>query len=702
MPLQYSVAQIEQKLKSYLADHSSAEEQKLLDYALEDIKQYHSNFRKDGSPYYLHPMRIALKICEYGFEGKVVIAALLHDLLEDTPVDEKRLFERYGQWYVQVIDGLSKVKEAQLSETHRKLLYTSTKYSPNIFFIKLFDRWDNLTDMKLIRASKRRRIGKESRDGYLPIIRDLGLETMANEYEKSLLRYMCPKAFTHLEKQLTTLRKEQAHQIWQLTQSLKTFMMNEGIEAKVLIQWFQPSDFLGDKEISGGSPSRHAKQVLKGLRIIVNSKPICYRVLGIVHLNFQVSPRQARDYIANPLYNGYCRLQTEIIHHFNPVAVEIADHHSNELSRKGIIAYWQSNKDPSFYQNYLTELESLLVSDKKYFDLRITELSKQSQQGRIQVFVGKERQNFYLPQNATVLDLAYYVSEESGHYCAGGLLQRFGTQRQVPRGFHLQDDDWIEILKSENLLINESWRVHIITQYAKSLLEKKLKEKVLLEAEQLGKTLFDSILNEHGKDSEQVRQSLLFQEVLENKRWNIEEFFQKIGLGHLRISTFLYEHQILNKKKAFLAPFLSRSFKETIAVENLSCSSINFSECCKVLPNDACLGVRYQNLYELELHRKNCKTVSQVEAPIVIRWKLEERQFAEKEIILIHSKKHDILYKIWSVLKDVQCNYLKYSALSDEEMKIALQIENISQTAFINILKKFRRIKAVKRFSVSW
>ena len=698
MSLQYSIDQIEQKIKNYLAEHSSVQEQKLLDYALEDIKYYHDNFRKDGSPYYLHPMRIALKLCEYGFEGRIVIVALLHDLLEDTSIGEKKISERYGEWYVQVIDGLSKVKQGQSWETYRKLLYASFEYAADTFFVKLFDRWDNLEDMKLIRTSKRRRIGKESLYGYLPIIRGLGIEVMANDYERICFRYMYPRAFSHLEKQLESLRKKQAHQIWQLTQDLQTLMSRETIESKILIQWFQPSDFLSDKE----GYMRQVRHVLKGLRIIVYSKEICYRVLGIVHLNFQIFPRQIKDYIANPLYNGYCRLQTEIIYHFDPVRIEIADHHSHELSCKGIIAYWQNNKDTSLYQNYLAELESLLMSDIKSFDLRITELSKQSQQGRIEVFVGKNRQKFSLPKNATVLDLAYYVSSELGHHCAGGILQKFGTQEEVARGFHLQDGDWIEILKHETLLINESWRVHTITQYAKLLLEEKLKQQAVLEASRSGQKWFCSVLNQYGKDPEQVIESLQFQEILEEKGWSIEEFFREVGTGNLRILAFLYEHQILDKKKTFLSPFLNRFSQETVAIKDLGRSLLNFSECCQVLPNDPCLGIRYQNLHELELHRRNCEKISQMKNTIKIRWRLEEQQFAEKEIILVHSKQHDNLYKIWGILKHAQCHQLKCSVLSNEEMKTTLQIQNISQTAFIRILRKFRKIKLVKRFSVSW
>ncbi len=700
MPLQYSVSQIEQKLRTYLSQHSSVEEQKLLGYALEDIKHHHNNFRKDGSPYYLHPMRIALKVCEYGFEGRVVIASLLHDLLEDTAVDEKTMRERYGEWYVQTVDGLSKVK-AHLSETHHKLLYTSFKHSSAVFFIKLFDRWDNLKDMKLIRTSKRKRIGKESLYGYLPIIRGLGLETMSYDYEKVCFRYMYPKTFTYLEKKLLTLRQEQATRVWELTQGLQKLMNSEGIEGKILIQWFQPSDFLRDQETSETS-LRKVKRVLKGLRIIVGSKKECYQVLGMVHLNHQVSPRQARDYIANPLYNGYCRLQTEIIHHLSPVRIEIADYHSNELSCKGIIAYWQSNQDASCYQNYLAELESLLTSDTKHFDLRIAELFKQSQQGRIQVLVGEEGQNVSLPQNATVLDLAYYVSTELGHHCAGGLLQKSGVQERVSRGFHLQDGHWIKILQDETLLANESWRVHTSTQYAKLLLEKRLDQQASSEAERLGKKLFDAFLNNKGKCPEEVRQSLQFQEILEEKGWDLGSFFRKIGRGNLGVSRFLYEHQILMKRKVFVLPFLTNADQETVAIKDLGLSLLNFAKCCQVLPNDACLGVRYHAAEELEIHRRSCKKIPEFSDAIAIKWSLKERQLEDKEIILVHSKRRENLYKIWDILGNVQCHYFKSSMLSDKEMKTTLQIQNISQTALINLLKRFRRMRSVKRFSVSW
>ena len=170
MPLQYSPEQIEQKLRTYIAKNSTANEQKLLEYAFDDIKKYHDNYRKDGSPYYLHPLRIALKISEYGLEAKVVVASLLHDLIEDTIVDERQILNRYGEWYAKVVLALSKVENGQSWENYFRLLYGSLVDCPSIFFIKLFDRWDNLRDMKLIHQKKRLRVGRESLHGYLPLL----------------------------------------------------------------------------------------------------------------------------------------------------------------------------------------------------------------------------------------------------------------------------------------------------------------------------------------------------------------------------------------------------------------------------------------------------------------------------------------------------------------------------------------------------
>ena len=440
---------------------------------------------------------------------------------------------------------------------------------------------------------------------------------------------MYPKSFAKRNQQLQTLRKEQAPGIWQWVQKIKKSLAEDQIDAKVSIRWYRPSDFLDQ--------SRRYTRIecaVQSVKIVVNSIKECYAAFGTIHLNHEVIPRLVKDYIANPLYNGYCRLKTVVVYNTEHVTIEIADHECDELSRKGLIAYLQRDKDTSFYQGYIKNLESLL-NDRENLDQRMGELLKQYGQGQIEVYVGKDRKRFCLPIEANVIDLAYYVGKDVGNFCSGATLRTSTIKQRIAINAPLKDGDWVEIINGRVAKIEKSRRAYMKTNYAKAILDQELSQLSSQQDEFFGKKIFHNLLQNRGKDPERVSKGLHFESILQQKGWTLEEFFTKIGTGRLKPHSFLVENRIIEKPKKLLYPFRSKSelFKDTsdFTIKDLNHELLVFSECCQVLPNDPCVMVRHGISDEYELHRKKCKHIEHLEVCLNVRWQLVEKQLQREE-----------------------------------------------------------------------
>ncbi len=410
---QRQIRELKKNIRAYVRSNGSPLELKLLQKALGEIETFHSGqSRRSGQPVIIHPLRVAWQICEVGLDPSTVVAALLHDAVEDTPMTLEHIDQKYGAWYAQIVEGVTKVKHdadatplrSELESTYQRMLVALAK--------EMFDRLDNMRDMHHMPVEKKRRISQETLNVYVPMARRLGLKEISQEQTELCFQHLYPKRYKQTVKDLENLKKDRLPAIRNMLEKLEENLSSKFsgfVEAEAVL--IQPST-----KVSDPSP---VDRILEKFQIVVKDSLNCYQTLGILHTNFSAIPLRIRDYISNPLWNGYQGIQTELNLEGERVELEIISRAMKESNRNGILAHWneRTSELEDYYRTYLEQLDQIADAE----ELRMADVLNYAQTEQLQVFSPKG-DVFALPKGATVLDFAYYIHTDLGNHCIGALV----------------------------------------------------------------------------------------------------------------------------------------------------------------------------------------------------------------------------------------------------------------------------------------
>lgn len=415
------IAKLVKQIRNYVLEYGTVKDSEMLEQAIADIQKHHEHQkRKSGQPVIIHPLRVANYICLAGLDAPTVVAAILHDIIEDTTITHKDIKNRYGAWYADIVRGLTKIKFLEspkegegdyLEATYQRMLKAMTQ-DVRALLIKLFDRLDNMRDMEAMPRHKQRRISLETLNVYVPIAERLGLTQICQEHTELCFKLLYPKRYNKTLTDIDELKKARIPTINGMRISLQETLEKHNLEYKTINPLFvHPAHRIQEK-----GPIDH---VLEGFRIIVNNSLDCFKALGMIHTSFNVIPLKIRDYISNPLWNGYEGIQTELRIEGEQTCIEIVSEEMLKKNQHGIMAHWQGspNELADYYKIYLNQLDQM-AGDK---DVRMLEVMSYVQSDQIQVYSPKGDM-FVFPNNATVLDFAYGIHSELGNHCIGALV----------------------------------------------------------------------------------------------------------------------------------------------------------------------------------------------------------------------------------------------------------------------------------------
>ena len=407
-------------------DYLTPEQVALIEEAYAFAAQAHAHQKRmSGEPYITHPLAVAGAVVEWRMDADAVMAALLHDVLEDTGTSKQELAERFGKGVAELVDGLSKLdkmefasyQEAQ-AENFRKMLMAMAR-DLRVVLIKLADRQHNLQTMSAMRLDKRRRIANETLEIYAPIALRLGLNKLYREMQDLCFRLIHPHRADVLAKAMRAARGNRKELLTRILDSIRGKLAQAGLRSDVfgreksLYSIFRK---MKEKQLS-------FSQVLDiyGFRVVVDNVPTCYLALGALHSLFKPVPGKFKDYIAIPKANGYQSLHTTLIGPYGtPVEVQIRTQEMHHVAQEGVAAHWlykeaeESGADLQIKTHkWLQSLLEMQSGDSSEFfenvkiDLFPDEVYVFTPKGKIMA----------LPQGATVVDFAYAVHTDVGHHC---------------------------------------------------------------------------------------------------------------------------------------------------------------------------------------------------------------------------------------------------------------------------------------------
>ena len=576
------------ELEAYL---EPAQVEEIYSAYLVGAEAHDGQIRVSGEPYISHPVAVARILAEMRMDAKSIIAAILHDVIEDTPTLKEHLAEQFGEEVAELVDGVSKLTqidfhskaEAQ-AENFRKMMLAMVK-DIRVIIIKLADRLHNMRTLDAMRPDKRRRIALETMDIYAPIANRLGIFKMRHELLDLSIKAAYPMRYRALEsacKEVVGYRKEIFNTI---EAAIRQRLKESNIIA--VVKYRQKNIHSIYRKMKEKKLSFKELTDVFGVRIMTESVDDCYRVLGVMHNLYKPLPGKFKDYLAIPKANGYQSLHSSLFGpHGVAVEVQIRTDEMDYFAESGIAAHWVYKEGETTTTNAqgralewlknLLEMQQKSGSSQEFLESVKVDLFPDE----IYVFTPKGDIK-KLPRGATVVDFAYAVHTDVGNTCVAARIDH----HMSPLGSRLYNGQTIEIISSESSRPHPSWLDFVITAKARTNIRHFLKSLQKTEAISLGQRLLQQSVSQL-KGRETAIPKTRFKKVLDRYHMSDQqELLAEIGLGNRNSSLVAKAmYDIADDATEF------DNSGKPLAIKGTEGMVVSFAKCCRPVPGDAIAG----------------------------------------------------------------------------------------------------------------
>lgn len=570
---------------------------------------HHGQKRLSGEPYITHPLAVAGALAEWRMDVQAVIAALLHDVMEDTAVTKTEIAVRFGKQVADLVDGLSKLERIEFqsyqdaqAENFRKMLMAMAR-DLRIVLIKLADRLHNLQTMAPLRPDKRRRIAHETLEIYAPIATRLGLNSISRQLQDLSFKQIHPTRFSVLTKAVKAVRGNRRELLSKTLDGIRGKLREANIEAGVFGReksLYSIYHKMVEKHLS-------FSQVLDiyGFRILVRDVPTCYLALGALHSLYKPVPGKFKDYIAIPKGNGYQSLHTTLIGPYGtPVEIQIRTQSMHHVAEDGIASHWLYKdseetgadlqvKTHKWLQSLL-ELQSSSGDSSEFLEHVKVDLFPDE----VYVFTPKGK-ILALPRGATVIDFAYAVHTDIGHRCVAAHIDH----ELIPLSAELANGNQVEIITAPHANPNPAWLAYVKTSRARSKIRQFLKAQQQESASALGENMLNQELRALGVVPSEIPASVWERIVHDTGKKSRREVYADIGQGRslaLVYARRLVEHdEVQQGSEREAVPLVIRG-TEGVAIQ--------LATCCRPIPGDPIIGLLREG-QGLRIHTHACRAV---------------------------------------------------------------------------------------------
>ena len=672
--------------------------------------------RVSGEPYIHHPLEVAYILGDMRMDYQTLVAAILHDVIEDTPTVKTEIRKKFGKGIAELVDGVSKLdkvkfesfEEAQANNFQKMLMAMSTDI--RVILVKLADRLHNMRTLEALKSGKRVRIAKETLEIYAPIALRLGINSIRLELEELGFATLYPLRYRILDEQINKARGHRKEVISKIRTALKRRMRQEKI----------PGQIFGREKHLHGIYKKMRDQNLSfsdvydvyAFRIIVDDVDTCYRTVGIVHNLYKPVPGKFKDYIAIPKTNGYQSLHTALFGPYGvPIEIQIRTKEMNDVAEVGIAAHWlyktgntskninRVNKDQSGAQQRarewlrnIVEMNKTAGNPEEFFENVKIDLFPDE----VYIFTPKGK-IMELPNGSTAIDFAYAIHTDIGNTCVGARVNR----KLVPLGTQLTNGQTVEIITASSGRPNPAWLSFVVTAKARSQIRHFLKNLQQSEAIALGKRLLNRELEPFSLTYQDISEVDMKYLLNENKNENKNELFEDMGLGNKMAP--LIARQLVVLKKLASKKNQENSVDNTIplSIKGTEGMVVKFPKCCYPIPGDPIHGFVTSGR-GIVIHRQTCKNLAeyqkQQEKWINVEWEPYNEGEYQVKIHLNVNNQRGVLATVAAAIADTDANInsveMKERDGRHTSLRFIIEVKNR-----VHLAKVIRRIRLIKSVS---
>ncbi len=679
--------------------------------ALEDIRAacefgaeaHEGQTRQSGEAYISHPVAVAQILGDMRMDSRTIIAAILHDVVEDTPITLLELEQRFGADVAHLVDGVSKVSQLEVdSKEHAEAasfrkMFMAMAHDIRVIIIKLCDRLHNMRTLDALPEDKRQRIARQTLDIYAPIANRMGMRELSNTLEDLSLRILYPKRYTAIQKMVRTGKRGRRNFIDQVCVKVREALERHRIDAEVMGR--EKSIYSIYKKALHHETSRidfRDINDIHALRVIVDNRNQCYQALGIIHNLYKPRPSTFKDYIAIPKANGYQSLHTSVIGPYGQtVEVQIRSRAMDHMAEAGVASHWRYKTDPTddtapqrLAQKWLS---SFLESQQQAGDSGefIEHLKADLYPDEVYVFTPKGDIK-RLPRNATALDFAYAVHSDVGNRCVGAQI----NHHAVPLYEKLRNGDHVEIATSIRAHPVPGWLNYAVTSKARSSIRQYLNRQKGRQALKLGQKLLRRALWDQGYRRVRIpsRHKIVLLDALGLQDW--PELLTDIGLGK-RLAPVVAKQfvaEIMEPETVQPVRRGNTTGQPSLTIEGTEGLLVNYAKCCYPIPDDRIIGTTTADR-GLVIHRLRCPNTREVmkhpDQFFHLNWAEDTRGVFEARLKLESRNQPGVLSDITNTIALHESNINK---LNVEE-----QAGNISRMTFVIEVRDRKQLADILR-----
>ncbi|KQO35978.1 bifunctional GTP diphosphokinase/guanosine-3',5'-bis pyrophosphate 3'-pyrophosphohydrolase [Pseudomonas sp. MDMC216] len=661
--------------------------------------------RRSGEAYVTHPLAVASILADMHMDHQSLMAAMLHDVIEDTGIAKEALNAQFGETVAELVDGVSKLTqmnfetkaEAQ-AENFQKMAMAMAR-DIRVILVKLADRLHNMRTLDAMPHEKSRRIAKETLEIYAPIANRLGMHNMRVEFEDLGFKAMHPMRSERIRAAVRRARGNRKEIVAKIEESIQMCLQREGMEGEVIGR--EKHLYSIYQKMRGKRKAFNEIMDVYAFRIIVDKVDTCYRVLGAVHNLYKPLPGRFKDYIAIPKANGYQSLHTTLFGmHGVPIEIQIRTREMEEMANNGIAAHWlyKSNEDDAPKGNHararqwvkgVLELQQRAGNSLEFIESVKIDLFPDE----VYVFTPKGR-IMELPKGSTAVDFAYAVHTDVGNTCIACRINR----RLAPLSQALESGSTVEIVTAPGARPNPAWLNFVVTGKARTHIRHALKQQRRSESISLGERLLNKVLASFDTHLEKIAPERVQAVLGEYRQEVIEDLLEDIGLGNRM--AYVVARRLLAESGDETLP----SSEGPLAIRGTEGLVMSYAKCCTPIPGDPIVG--YLSAGKgMVVHMESCRNIVDIrhnpEKCIQLNWAKDVTGEFNVELRVELEHQRGLIALLAGSVNAADGNIEKIS-MDERDGRISvvqLVVSVHDRVHLARVIKKLRALKGVMRIT---
>ena len=689
--------------------------------------------RVSGEPYIQHPLAVAKILAEMRMDEKSIVAAILHDVIEDTDIAKEQIVEEFGSEVAELVDGVSKLTQVKFenhaeaqAENFRKMMLAMVR-DIRVILVKLADRLHNMRTLSVMRVDKRRRIARETLEIYAPIAYRLGMNKIRLELEELGFQALYPMRYRVLDESVKKARGNRKEIVTHIEASIVERLKQEGVNVRVLGR---------EKHLYSIYKKMRTKTLpfnevfdVYAFRIVVDSVDSCYRTLGLVHNLYKPVPGKFKDYIAIPKTNGYQSLHTILFGPYGvPIEVQIRSEDMNKVAEAGIAAHWvyktgnvggsaSSQEHARQWLRGVLEMQQGAGNSLEFLENVKVDLFPDV----VYVFTPKGAIK-ELPRGATAVDFANAVHTDVGNSCVAAKINR----RLMPLRTDLHNGQTVEIITAPGARPNPLWLDFVVSGKARASIRLFLKNLKTDEAVELGRRMLNKALAAYSTTLESIPAAQLETAISELNVPRLETLLENVALGH-RVATLTAQQLVshltqpdsdaatravkpargLKQVLTRYVPALFKGGKEPnrpLLITGTEGMVVTYAKCCRPIPGDPIIGV-VTSERGIVVHTEACKNAVEFRKRpdkwIDVQWAPEAKGEFSVDIRLEVINKRGVLATLAAEIADLDANIdnVNITERDGKYSTVSLTIEVRNRVHLASIMRRLRKLESVARIN---